>query len=82
MPRLGLPSLTMMDASAGFRTNLPSNIGRVTSWPCLLALAATWDPSLAERMGAALAREFRAKGANVILGPVTVRARLERGPRL
>ena len=59
----------MMDAGQGFRTTLHEQIGTVTSWPCAIALGATWDTALARRYGAALGREFRAKGANVILGP-------------
>ena len=35
----------------------------------MLALATTWDRDLTYAMGTALAHEFRAKGANVILGP-------------
>ena len=42
---------------------------QVTSWPCLLNLAATWDAPLTFRFGAALGEEFSGKGANVILGP-------------
>lgn len=36
---------------------------------CMLALGATWDTALAWEYGAAVASEFRAKGANVLLGP-------------
>ena len=75
MPRLGIPALKFQDAAQGFRTLDSRAVGQVTSWPCLLALGATWDPSLARRLGAALGREFRAKGANGILGPsVNVKA--------
>ena len=69
VPRLGIPSINMQDAAQGFRTIDTRMVGQVTSWPCVLALAATWDPSLARKWGQALGREFRAKGANVILGP-------------
>ena len=75
VPRLGVPSLKFQDAAQGFRTLDSRAVGQVTSWPCLLALAATWDTALSRRLGAALGREFRAKGANGILGPsVNVRA--------
>ncbi|KAL1522272.1 hypothetical protein AB1Y20_017266 [Prymnesium parvum] len=67
--RLGLPSINMQDAAAGFRTLDDRQVGEVTSWPCALALAATWDPRLSRELGHALGREFRAKGSNVILGP-------------
>ena len=69
IPRLGIPSITMQDAGQGFRTIDARNVGRVTAWPCLLAVAATWDVELTRRFAAALGDEFKAKGANVILGP-------------
>ena len=65
----------------GFRTIEPSMVGQVTAWPCLLAVGATWDPSLTEEFGAALADEFRSKGANVILGPSLNVHRVARGGR-
>ena len=69
IPRLGLPSINMQDSAAGFRTFDDQQVGQVTSWPCSLALAASWDAELTEAYAAALGREFRAKGANVVLGP-------------
>lgn len=69
VPRLGVPSINMQDAAQGFRTIDGRIVGRVTSWPCGLALGATWDLELTAAFGAALGREFRAKGANVVLGP-------------
>ena len=65
----GVPALAMQDASAGFRTFFPESIGTVTAWPSMLALAATWDEALVERVAAAIGAEFAAKGANVVLGP-------------
>ena len=69
VPRVGLKSINMQDAAQGFRTLSSKTIGQVTSWPCALALASTWDRRLARQWGVALGREFKAKGANVILGP-------------
>jgi beta-glucosidase len=69
VPRLGVPSLHVQDAAQGFRTLWPEQAGQVTGWPCLLALGATWDATLAREYGAGVAAEFRAKGANVMLGP-------------
>ena len=69
IPRLGLPSVKMQDAGQGFRTSRGVQVGQVTSWPCLLALAATWDAPLARKYAEALGTEFRQKGANVLLGP-------------
>lgn len=69
IPRLGIPSIGMQDAAQGFRTIDPRMIGEVTAWPCSLAFAATWDPNVTERWAAAMGREFRAKGATMVLGP-------------
>merc|ERR1719331_570251 len=35
----------------------------------MLALAATWDEALVERVAAGIGAEFAAKGSNVVLGP-------------
>jgi len=69
IPRLGVPALKMQDAAQGFRPSTKGAEGTTTAWPCLLALASAWDEGLAGELGAAIAREFRGKGANVILGP-------------
>ena len=69
LPRLWLPSMHLQDAAQGFRTSKSVIVGQVTSWPCLLGLAATWDPLLTRRFALALGAEFKAKGANVVLGP-------------
>ena len=46
-PAKGLPPLKMHDAGQGFRTHDPRIVGTVTSWPCALALASTFDRSSA-----------------------------------
>ena len=40
-----------------------------TCFPPAVTLGASWDPELAHRVGAALAREASAQGVDVILGP-------------
>eukprot|EP00931_Biecheleriopsis_adriatica_P067372 TRINITY_DN41523_c0_g1_i1.p1 TRINITY_DN41523_c0_g1~~TRINITY_DN41523_c0_g1_i1.p1 ORF type:complete len:694 (-),score=118.80 TRINITY_DN41523_c0_g1_i1:122-2182(-) len=67
--RLAVPALKMQDASQGFRPTTDTEIGTTTCWPSLLAMAATWDDKLLWSYAAAIGREFRGKGANVILGP-------------
>jgi len=69
VPRLGIPSLKMQDGTAGFRTTDEEMLGQVTSWPCSLALAASWDPHLVREWATAAGEEFKAKGANMALGP-------------
>ena len=72
--RLGIPSLNLNDGPQGFRD--PSHPGTSTCWPSGLSIAATWDPVAAGRWGTAMGAEFRAKGANVQLGPGLNVARL------
>jgi len=69
VPRLGVPSINMQDAGSGFRTVSPSIVETVTQWPSLLAVSASWDDDLTFQLAAAIGREFRRKGANVVLGP-------------
>lgn len=78
---LGIPSLNMQDASAGFRPFWPEMVGTVTCWPSLLALAATWDPKLVQQVASAIGDEFSEKGANVLLGPAVNVHRIARGGR-
>ena len=69
VPRLGIPSINAQDAGQGFRPTERRQVGQSTSWPCTLAAASTWDAELVRRWGGAIAAEYRAKGANVLLGP-------------
>ena len=68
LPQIGIPSINMNDGPQGFRTK---NIvpGTSTAWPCALSMAATWDEELVHQWGVVMAKEFRDKGANVLLGP-------------
>jgi beta-glucosidase len=77
--RLGIPPLQETDAELGIAN--PGFIRRgdtATAMPSDLALAATWDPSLARRQGEAVGAEARAKGFSVLLGGA---ANLIRDPR-
>ena len=61
--RLGIPGFKMTDGPLGVRW------GKATSFPCGVALAATWDTALIARLATALAEETHAKGRNYLLGP-------------
>lgn len=73
---IGLPSLVFADGPHGVRRQ-PSgadHIGLGSSLPATLfptasLLGATWDEGLLEEVGAALGREARALGVDVLLGP-------------
>lgn len=68
--RLGLPPVYFSDASQGIHIkNLCVKVGKSTSFPCELALAATWDPELAYTYAKSIGEECQAWGINVLLGP-------------
>lgn len=64
MPSIGLPALAMSDGPYGVRMG-----GDSTAYAAGIALAASWDPQLAERVGAAMGRDARARGISFLLGP-------------
>ena len=61
---VGFPPLCLQDGPLGLRF-----ADHVTAFPAGLTVAATWNRQLARRRGAALGREARGKGVNVLLGP-------------
>ncbi len=66
VPGLGIPALEMSDGPVGVRSNqkFPS-----TTYAAGIGLAASWDPSLAERVGAGIGKDARARGIHFMLGP-------------
>jgi beta-glucosidase len=64
IPRLGLPRLKMADGPIGVR-----NYGPATAMAGGIALASSWNPLLAQRVGTELGRDARAKGVHFLLGP-------------
>src|SRR5947199_8221601 len=62
IPRLGIPALPLTDGPAGI------NVGKATSLPAPIGLAATWDLTAAEQYGELLGSEAEATGFNVFLG--------------
>lgn len=68
--RLGIPALKMQDGPQGFRTTgRTGEDGTSTAWPSALTIGASWDADLAYRWASAMGQEFKAKGANMHLGP-------------
>jgi beta-glucosidase len=63
VPRLHIPALHMTDGPVGVRA------GPATAFPASVLLAATFDPALVERVAAAIAREAKGRGKNVLLAP-------------
>jgi beta-glucosidase len=64
IPRLGLPKLKMSDGPIGAR-----NDGPATTMAGGIALAATWNTALAERVGGAIGADARSRGVHFMLGP-------------
>jgi beta-glucosidase len=70
--RLGIPALTVSDGPHGVRANRVEAgrlSGLTTAFPTGVSMAASWNPALIERVGAALGEETHALGCDVLLGP-------------
>ena len=72
--RLGIPALFVEEGLHGFDTG--------TVFPAPVNLAATWNPAIAQRTGAAIAAEARSTGVGMILAPVLDLARDPRWGRV
>jgi beta-glucosidase len=66
LPRLGVPAMRMTDGPTGVRSNTGAT---ATVFPVAVALAATWNPTIAGDIAAAIGREAKAMGERVILAP-------------
>ena len=74
--RLGVPAVMVTDGPHGLRKQAgeADHVGisgsvPATCFPTACALASSWDPALAERIGEAIGREARGQGVAVVLGP-------------
>ena len=75
--RLGVPCLWTADGPHGVREEVGVDSWEPAGWttdfatamPDGIALAATWDPVIAEAYGRTIGEEARARGKHVILGP-------------
>jgi beta-glucosidase len=63
-PSAGFPQLKMSDGPQGVRTWGPD-----TAYAGGIALAAAWDPNLADQMGESIGKDARARGVHFLLGP-------------
>jgi beta-glucosidase len=64
LPRLGIPAFRMGDGPIGAHDPSPS-----TAFAAGIALVATWDRDLANRIGTQIGRDSRSRGAAFLLGP-------------
>ena len=74
--RLGIPAMMHEEGLHGFQAR------DATVFPQAIALAATWDPGLVERVYSVVAREIRVRGARQALTPVVDVARDPRWGRI
>ncbi len=64
IPRLGIPEIHIADGPIGIR-----NFGPSTAYPASVALAASWDKSMAHRVGESIGMEARNRNVHLMLGP-------------
>lgn len=62
LDRVGFPGIAFSDGPRG------AVVGPNTCFPVSMARGATWDPALEERIGEAIGRELRARGATLFGG--------------
>jgi beta-glucosidase len=74
IPALCIPAVGLEDGPSGVADGLTG----VTQLPAGVALAATWDPSLAQQYGQVIGAEEFGKGASANLGPTV---NIDRDPR-
>ncbi len=67
--RLGIPVLKVTDGPNGARGTEETMGTTSVCFPSGIALAASWNTDLVERVGQALGDETKAKGAHILLGP-------------
>jgi beta-glucosidase len=69
VPRLGIPQFKTTDGPNGARGAWGSMSSPSVATPVGIALGATWNPELVEKVGNVLADELEAKGAHILLAP-------------
>ncbi|MFN8413860.1 MAG: glycoside hydrolase family 3 C-terminal domain-containing protein [Anaerolineales bacterium] len=69
IPRLGIPQFKTTDGPNGARGAWGSMGTPSVATPVGIALGATWNPDLIEKVGNVLGDEVKAKGAHILLAP-------------
>lgn len=69
VPRLGIPQFKVTDGPNGARGAWGSMGPSSACTPVGIALGATWNPDLVEKVGTVLGDELKAKGAHILLAP-------------
>jgi beta-glucosidase len=69
VPRLGIPQFRVTDGPNGARGSWGSMGPSSVATPVGIALGATWNPDIVEKVGNVLGDELKAKGAHILLAP-------------
>jgi len=69
VPRLNIPFFHVADGPNGVRGEWSKMSPTSAATPVGIALGATWNPKLVEKIGNVLADEVKAKNANILLAP-------------
>ena len=69
VPRLGIPQFRVTDGPNGARGSWGSMGASSVATPVGIALGATWNPDIVEKVGNVLGDELKAKGAHILLAP-------------
>src|SRR5574339_584746 len=69
VPRLGIPQFKTTDGPNGARGAWGSMASPSVATPVGIALGATWNPEIVEKVGNVLADEVKAKSAHILLAP-------------
>src|SRR5512138_3160467 len=69
VPRLGIPQLKVSDGPNGVRGAWGNMGPSSVATPVGIALGATWNPDIVEKVGNVLADELKAKGTHILLAP-------------
>lgn len=80
LERFGIGQLKMSDGPSGVRGER-MGVRRSLSFPCGMAVGATWDVDLVAALGDAVGLEARSKGVHLVLGPTVCIPRMPLGGR-
>ncbi|WP_309108887.1 glycoside hydrolase family 3 C-terminal domain-containing protein [Arthrobacter sp.] len=69
MEKIGLRRILVSDGPTGVRGEVWDERQPSMNFPSATAISSSWDPAIADRLGAASAVEARRKGVDVVLGP-------------
>lgn len=69
MEKIGLRRMLVSDGPTGVRGEVWDERQPSMNFPSATAISSSWDPAIADRLGAASAVEARRKGVDVVLGP-------------